>query len=130
LFEGNRARVVFRRQSIKDYAAANPASVDLLIISDIMHHIPQSMHREIFALAKITLKPEGFLIFKDWERNSALIHLICYFAERYVTGDRVAYRTADEFRELIKDVFGAASIRDEVRIGPWKNNFVFLVQSG
>jgi hypothetical protein len=42
----------------------------------------------------------------------------------------VAYRTADEFRELIKDVFGAASIRDEVRIGPWKNNFVFLVQSG
>jgi hypothetical protein len=68
------------------------------------------------------------LVLKDWERSATPIHLLAYLLDRYITGDDVHYKTANEFRDLIIDVFGATSIKDETRIRPWSNNIAFLVQ--
>jgi 2-polyprenyl-6-hydroxyphenyl methylase/3-demethylubiquinone-9 3-methyltransferase len=85
------------------------------------------MHEELLKNAGKTLKPGGYLVLKDWERNKTPIHGLCYFADRYITGDRVKYKTADEFRKMIRDIFGENSIKAEERVSPWSNNIAFLV---
>jgi 2-polyprenyl-6-hydroxyphenyl methylase/3-demethylubiquinone-9 3-methyltransferase len=128
MFQGDRSRVTFRQQTIKDFVAENPSSFDLLLISDVMHHAPWEIHEELLTEAKNALKPGGHLVLKDWERSATPIHLLCYLLDRYITGDRVQYKTAHEFRNLIQDIYGANSIKDETQIRPWSNNIAFLIQ--
>jgi len=128
MFPGELECVTFKQQTIKNFAVENNSSIDLLIISDVMHHIPWELHEEILSDARETLKPGGYLVLKDWERNVSLIHLLCYLLDRYIAGDHVRYKTANEFRELLKRIYGIKCIKAEARIRPWSNNFVFLVQ--
>ncbi len=129
MFEGDRSRVVFRKQTIDEFEVRNRAGIDLLIIGDVMHHVPVNMRRRMLASARTILKPAGFLVLKEWARSRAPIHVIAYLADRYVTGDRVTYWTADQFRDLIDEVFGTGHIVNQARIEPWRNNVVFLVRN-
>jgi len=128
LFQGDHSRVIFKQQAIRDFAAENEAKFDLLLILDTLHHIPWELHREILLDAKKTLKPGGYLILKDWARSQTFIHFLSYFSDRYITGDRIRYKSTVELRELIEDVFGQNCIKAETQIRPWKNNVAFLVQ--
>ena len=128
MFQGDQKRVTFKQQTIKEFAVENIASIDLLVINDVMHHIPWELHKEILTDASKALKPGGYLVLKDWERNASPIHLLCYILDRYITGDNVRYKTAYELRELLKTVFGINNIKAEARIRPWSNNIAFLVQ--
>lgn len=128
MFQGDSSRVIFKQQNIKNFASENLASFDFLVISDVMHHIPWEHHKEILMDARKALKPGGYLVLKDWERNTTVIHLLCYLSERYITGDHVRYKTADELRALIEETFGTNCIKAETRIKPRANNIAFLVQ--
>jgi 2-polyprenyl-3-methyl-5-hydroxy-6-metoxy-1,4-benzoquinol methylase len=127
LFEGDQSHVTFRHQTIRDFAIEYPASMDLLIVSDVMHHIPWELHEEILTDAGKVLRHGGYLVLKDWERRRNPIHALTYFLERYITGDRVRYKSAAEFRELLNKVFGENCVKAETRIRPWANNIAFLV---
>lgn len=61
MYQGDTQRVVFKQQDIKDFAAENPASFDLIIINDVMHHIPWDMHEPILEYVKSALKSGGHL---------------------------------------------------------------------
>ncbi len=128
MFTGDSSRVTFKQQAINDFAVEHSGVFDLLLVCDIMHHIPWELHREILMDAKKTLKPGSYLVLKDWARSSTLIHFMCYFSDRYLTGDRIRYKSSGELRTLIEDVFGPACIKAEAHIRPWKNNIAFLVQ--
>jgi 2-polyprenyl-6-hydroxyphenyl methylase/3-demethylubiquinone-9 3-methyltransferase len=128
LFKSGSDRVTFRRQTIAEFVAEEPSSVDLLILCDVMHHLSPEAHRPLLACASKAIKPGGYLVLKDWERDTSPIHLITYLLDRIGSGDHVLYATADKYRELINDVFGQNCIKNEARIRPRKNNFVFLVQ--
>ncbi len=128
MFQGEDNKVTFKQQTIQDFAVDNCAKFELIVISDVMHHVPWEMHSELLSDAKTVLKPGGYLVLKDWERKATPIHLLCYCCDRYITGDRVRYKTANELRSLIQEVFGENSIRAEKRIRPWSNNITFLVQ--
>ena len=128
MYQGDTQRVVFKQQDIKDFAAENPASFDLIIINDVMHHIPWDMHEPILEYVKSALKSGGHLILKDWNRNYSPIYFICYFMDRFITGDRVRYKTALELQDLLRSIFGVESIKSEATIRPWSNNIAFLIQ--
>lgn len=128
MFQGDRKRVTFKQQAINDFTAENLGAFDLLLVCDIMHHIPWELHKEILMDARKTLKPGSCLVLKDWARSLTIIHFLCYFSDRYITGDRIRYKSTDELRALIEDVFGPNSIKAEAKIRPWKNNVAFLVQ--
>src|SRR5262249_39100858 len=74
LFRGDRDRVVFQRETIQSFAAARPASFDLVVICDVMHHVPWDRHADLLAHARRTLKPGGRFALKDWEDRNNLIH--------------------------------------------------------
>lgn len=128
MFQGDKSRVTFKQQTIKDFVTESDSNYDLLILSDVMHHVPSEMHQDLLIDAKQALKPGGLLVLKDWERTKTPIHYLCYFLDRYITGDRVRYKTAREWQKQIRDIFGKDAIKAEKRIGPWSNNIAFLIQ--
>ena len=129
LFWGDRERVTFQTQSIQEFAAEHAEEYDLVIICDVMHHIPWDEHVEILSCARKTLKPSGQLVLKEWENLGNLINAVSLFAELYITGDDVRYGVADDWRNLLHKVFGPNSIQQETHFGPWRNNIAFLVQA-
>jgi len=129
MFQGDTARVTFRQQAIKEFAATNAATFDLLIVCDALHHIPWELHEELLADAKKVLKAGGILVLKDWVPSRTPIHLLCYLADRYITGDQVRYKSAQQLQAVIERVFGAGCIKARARIRPWANNAAFLVQA-
>lgn len=128
MFAGDESRVTFKVQTIGDFAATSPRSVDLLVISDVLHHVPWEMHKSFLEESRQAIRPGGFMVFKDWARTSTPIHYLCHFTDVFITGDRVRHRTVPQHRELILEVFGDGSIIDEMWIRPWTNNATFLVR--
>lgn len=129
LFKGDLSRVSFRKQTIKDFSSENYGRFDLVVINDVLHHIPPKIHKEFLNDTKKSLKKGGLFLFKDWKRSKTPIHLFSFLMERYITGDKVCYLSSDELRGLLIDVFGAKCIKDEASIPPWDNNIAFLVQN-
>ena len=130
LFRGDRQRVTFTQQTIHEFAAANPASFDLVLICDVMHHVPWEIHQAFLTDARKALKSDGRFVLKDWERRANLAHLLCYLCDRYLTGDRIRFGSAEEFKELLQSLFGIGSIERQFRVPPWPNNMAFFIRAG
>jgi 2-polyprenyl-3-methyl-5-hydroxy-6-metoxy-1,4-benzoquinol methylase len=95
------ARVVrMPRTDIGRYLASGQPHPDVLLLSDVMHHIPAS-EREVF-LASLSellrLSPDVRIIVKDVEPGFAR-SLLGYWADKYITGDKAVRPIAQE--ELI-----------------------------
>ncbi len=127
LFEGPRDRVTFIECPVQDIAARQPASYDLVLLSDVMHHVPTAMRQELLEAARATIAPGGAFVFKDWEKINAPIHWMCHASDRWLTGDRVAFMKREEMRRRLATTFGEAALVDEARLAPWSNNLATLV---
>jgi 2-polyprenyl-3-methyl-5-hydroxy-6-metoxy-1,4-benzoquinol methylase len=128
LFSGDAARVVFRCETADDLAEREQSSFDLIVLCDVMHHVPLPARRGLLSTARRLLAPEGTLVFNDWLPSATPIHWVCDKADRCITGDDVRYATVEDTRALLADIWGAGAIRAESRIRPWANNFVLLVR--
>jgi 2-polyprenyl-6-hydroxyphenyl methylase/3-demethylubiquinone-9 3-methyltransferase len=128
LFRGDSRRVEFFQVTPGEFAVSHPGSFDLVVICDVIHHVPWSEHPLLLEQSLRALAPGGMLVLKDWERRMNLGHALCYLSDRWITGDRVRYRTAAEFRTLLYSVFSDSCIEREWRVGPWMNNVAFIVK--
>jgi 2-polyprenyl-3-methyl-5-hydroxy-6-metoxy-1,4-benzoquinol methylase len=129
LFRGDPSRVEFRQARAEDVVAAQPASFDLVVLADVIHHVPLPMRADLLASARKALRPGGRFVFKDWARRPSLGHLACLLSDRYLTGDDVHYHSERELRSLATGTFGEGSIIAEALIRPWKSNFAMLLQA-
>lgn len=127
LFRGEAARVRFIQAPVEEIAASEPASFDLVILSDVLHHVPDHLRGSLLQGIALALAPQGIFAFKDWVLDRSLIHWVCEASDRYLTGDNVAYLTAPEMRELLARHFGPTALRQERRVRPWSNNLAVLV---
>jgi len=127
LFRGDASRVQFLQTSIEKFAKTQPDKFDLIIICDVLHHVPWKMHSTLLNTGKSLLSKNGLFVVKDWENRANPINSLSYLLERYITGDKVRYKTQLQFQALIEDVFGLNTIKCEHRISPWKNNILFVI---
>jgi 2-polyprenyl-6-hydroxyphenyl methylase/3-demethylubiquinone-9 3-methyltransferase len=127
LYRGRSKGVRFRQISVTDLADADAGKFDLIIMCDVLHHIPTGLRPEIIAAARSLLAPKGSFVCKDWARTATPIHWIAYAADRWLTGDRVRYSTAQEAEALFAEKFSPSKVQDRATIGPWRNNFAFLM---
>ncbi|WP_103763618.1 class I SAM-dependent methyltransferase [Roseovarius confluentis] len=126
MYDGDRAE--FRQIDAQDLAEERSGQFDLVVLNDVMHHVPVGIRADILQAAKKLLVPGGVLVFKDWLRRSTPIHAACYVADVYIGGDKnVAYMAMEEQRELIASVFGPAAVAAEQSIRPWSQNHAFKV---
>ena len=127
LFGGDPTRVVFQQRRIDEVAEEQAGGFDLVLISDVLHHVPKAMHIEFLRTAGTARAASGWLVLKDWIRAPTMIHGLCTFCERYVTGDEVYYAEEAELRDLLAKVYGKRLMRAEQWIRPWKHNLAFLI---
>jgi len=127
LYRGPVDRVRFRIVTAEDLATEAPNAYDLIVVTDVLHHIPGDMRGPFLAAVRALLAPEGVLAFKDWHRNYAPIYYLGYAADRWLTGDRIAYLTRAEARQVMDAVFGANCITAEQTIAPWFNNYAMKI---
>jgi ubiquinone/menaquinone biosynthesis C-methylase UbiE len=118
----------FNRCTIQEVAATEPHSYDLVILSDVLHHVPPIHRRDMLDSVRVVLADQGTLVFKDWERNVSPIHFLGYASDRWLTGDRISYMSRDEMRDILVRSFGENSLIAEARVEPRWNNLATLVR--
>jgi len=127
LYRGPRDRVTFEMAYAEALVEQGKDPFDLIILADVLHHVPIPSRPSLLAAAKTLLAPGGGLAFKDWERRWSPIHALAYSSDRWLTGDRIAYLTEEEARADLGAVFGLGNIGPTRRIRPWAHNYAFLV---
>ena len=128
LYRGNTSTVTFRQGTVEEAARREPASFDLVVLSDVMHHVPADLRRSLMVSIDQAMAPNGSLFFKDWVISTTPIHWLCAASDRYVTGDNVAYFTMDGIDALVTGVFGPSTVRRTATVKPWHNNVVIQVR--
>jgi 2-polyprenyl-3-methyl-5-hydroxy-6-metoxy-1,4-benzoquinol methylase len=128
LYRGSRCDVEFIQTDVREVAKKKPEHYDFVVLSDVLHHVPVESRQGLLDSIRALLAPKGSFIFKDWQRNHAPIHWLCYASDRFLTGDRIDYMTRQEMRRLLEASFGPDALVGEARIRPWWNNIATLVE--
>jgi 2-polyprenyl-6-hydroxyphenyl methylase/3-demethylubiquinone-9 3-methyltransferase len=127
LYRGRREGVDFRQTTIQAVAAEQPQAFDFIVLSDVLHHVPDGLRAGILEAIGDALAPGGAFLFKDWERRATPIHWLCYASDRWLTGDRIRYLREDEAHRLVTSALPGGRIAETARIRPWDSNFAMLV---
>jgi 2-polyprenyl-3-methyl-5-hydroxy-6-metoxy-1,4-benzoquinol methylase len=127
LYHGDRSGVRFLRTSAADLGATERARYQLVIISDVLHHVPFPEWGHFLSSALALMADDGTLILKEWVRERTPVYLLGYLSDRFVTGDRIRYAHETELRMLAQDSFGRGAIRSEFRIRPWHCNLALVI---
>jgi len=131
LYRGDRKRVSFHEATIHEFSdERRDARFDLVILCDLLHHVPLRMHPVLLRASRNVMRSGGRFVLKDWESRFNIISFLAYCSDRVLTGDQVRYSKHNELREVICDVFGPNSIERELRLPPWRNNVAFFVRQG
>jgi 2-polyprenyl-6-hydroxyphenyl methylase/3-demethylubiquinone-9 3-methyltransferase len=128
LYRGSQDDVQFIQCDVQEIAGKESGRYDLVVLSDVLHHVPLVLRPGLLVAIRTALAPNGTFVFKDWQRNHAPIHWLCYASDRWLTGDRIIYMTRDEMRAHLANTFGEAALVGEARVRPWWNNIATLVR--
>jgi len=128
LYRGRHNGVHFREIPVQDIAAEQPASFDLVTLSDVIHHIPRELRGDILHAVAACLAPGGRFVLKDWGRAATPIHWLCHAGDRFLTEDRVDYLTPAEALTLVTASVPELRIVNRARLRPWPNNYAFVFQ--
>lgn len=124
-FRGDRHRAAFLPISTGRLRADQPAPFDLVVIADVLHHVPDDADRAmILEDAAALLSAAGTLLVKEWERVPTLAYVAGWAADYYVSGDRgVRYSSRDELLGLVPP-----GLRHDhtVTVRPWRCNVVHV----
>jgi 2-polyprenyl-3-methyl-5-hydroxy-6-metoxy-1,4-benzoquinol methylase len=128
LYRGPTDHVSFRETTVQAVATERPADFDLVILSDVVHHVPLELRDEILAAVRTCVAPNGVFLFKDWKRSATPIHWLCHAGDRWLTGDHVSYLSKSEAKAMLTRAFGR-SAEAEAWVRPWRNNFALLTRA-
>lgn len=129
-FTGDTSRVTFKSCYSSELRASNAGPFDLILIVDVLHHIPDDQDRvALIDDAAAMLAPGGTIIVKEWERTSGLAYSAGWAADRYVSGDaRVRYMAREELFDLMAQ--GAPDLHrvHTATVRPWRCNVVHVLR--
>lgn len=125
----NRAgRTRFLRMTAAELCATQPQSYQLVVIGDVLHHVPRLHRRELLARAAELTADGGVLVLKEWVRQRTPGFLMGYCADRFITGDDVHFMNEEELRAIVRDVFGAKSVQSHFHVPPWTCNLALVIR--
>lgn len=97
--------------SLHEYRISGSTVGDVLLVSDVLHHVPTQERRAFLADCVSLTRPGGTLIFKDVARGR-LTSFASVFADRYITGDKhVSLVDPEELIDLASS-FGCLKVGD------------------
>ena len=103
---------LFPGTSVAAYARSEHPTPDLIVVSDVLHHVPPPERRQFFAdLRTLVGGKKSTLFVKDLEPGSWKA-TVGYLADRYVSGDKgVSLIGEAALRALLTETFPGASLR-------------------
>ena len=123
-YTGPGGRATFRRQRVEDLVAEG-TTADLVVLSDVIHHVPEPERPGFLRACRKLVNPGGLLVVKEWERRSNAFHALAFGSDRYVSGDRtVSFLTRDELVALVTEATVDLAVVCETRIPPRRNNLL------
>jgi 2-polyprenyl-3-methyl-5-hydroxy-6-metoxy-1,4-benzoquinol methylase len=125
LFRGDSSRVSFEQKAVEQVACERPGYFDLVILVDVIHHVPRAERHGFLSAARTAMRPGGLFVLKDWIRSRHPIHTLCWASDRFVTGDSVHYCSAAELRHLLSALGDLGDLR-EASLPPWSNNHLLI----
>lgn len=129
LYRGDPARVVFRQASVEQIAESAGAAYDVVVLSDVLHHVAAEHRPSLLHGIRRVLRPGGRFVVKEWERIRGVPQALAWLGDRFLTGDRVQFLGGAQLRELVEGVFGRGSIEKEIRVPPRRNNLALFVRA-
>ena len=106
-YTGHNQKVVFRQTAVAD-VVADGQRFDLVVVSDVLHHIPPTDRVGFLESCRDLLAPKGTIVVKEWVRRRNLAHLAAYGSDRYVSGDKgVQFYSEDELHAVFTEMFRA-----------------------
>jgi SAM-dependent methyltransferase len=99
------ARVRFKQTEVADVVASGER-FDLVVVSDVLHHVPVADREAFLDSCRQLLMPRGTIVVKEWVRRPNVAHLAAYGSDRFVSGDRgVSFYSEAELRQAFRRVF-------------------------
>lgn len=98
--------------SLKAYAQSDYLVPDLVLVSDVIHHVPLEERKGFFADLRRVLRGHAALLYvKDLEPGYFRAYL-SLLADRYVSGDkRVSLASRETVTILVRDAFPGTQVR-------------------
>ena len=121
------SRIRFRRMTAAALRGESPKKYPLVILCDVLHHVPRAERTALLEQAGTLVAPGGVLVCKEWVRQKTLAYFVGYLADRFITGDDIHYMSEPELRDLARRLFGAHSIRATFRVPPWACNLGLVI---
>jgi 2-polyprenyl-3-methyl-5-hydroxy-6-metoxy-1,4-benzoquinol methylase len=120
-------RTQFLKTTSADLRAHRPEPFDLVVMSDVLHHVPPAERRTLLEDSRDLASGSAVVVLKEWVRQHTPAYVLGYVSDRFITGDDIHYMSDGELRELTRNVFGTTSIRDEFRVPPWNCNLALVI---
>jgi 2-polyprenyl-3-methyl-5-hydroxy-6-metoxy-1,4-benzoquinol methylase len=128
LYRGDTDRVTFLQCTADDVARHDPASFDLVVLCDVLHHCGPLERPSLLSAVRRAMVPSGSLAVRDWIISSSPIHWLSRFADRYLTGDDVEFFTPQSMQALLIGAFGPDAVRSKSLVRPWSNNIAYHIR--
>jgi cyclopropane fatty-acyl-phospholipid synthase-like methyltransferase len=122
-----RGRTRFLKMTAAELSATRPQAYDLIVISDVLHHVPKRDRGELLARAADLSARGGVVVLKEWIRQRTPAYVMGYCSDRFITGDDVHFMSEAELGALARGVFGAGSVRSQFRVAPWACNLALVI---
>jgi cyclopropane fatty-acyl-phospholipid synthase-like methyltransferase len=123
LFRGDEGRAEFHSMASSDYLATGPEPFDLVLVVDVLHHVPHDMRKALMTDVRALTASGGHYAVKEWQPTSTVSHWAAYAADRFITGDRIAHLDMAELKAHVSEWLGDELVV-EARVPPRRNNYL------
>ena len=106
LYQGDTARVTFLQCTAEDVAQHEPASFDLVVLCDVLHHVLSPERPSLLSAIRRAMVPGGSL----------------------AVGDDVEFFTPQSMQALLIGAFGPDAVRGKALVRPWSNNIAYHIR--
>ena len=128
LFVGDASRATFRTCTAADLASEG-AEFDLVVVSDVLHHVDDSTLASVIGPASQLCRPGGVVAVKEWERNHSLGYMVGWFSDRVVSGQRVRFFTRTQLTDVVAAHLPGAVHIGDTRVEPRTSNLLTVWQT-
>ena len=122
-FVGSGSNVTFRQTAVQDLVNEG-RRFDLVVVSDVLHHILPDEREAFLRSCRDLLAPSGTIVVKEWVRRRNLAHAAAYVSDRYISGDStVDFYSETELNDVFVEVYCAGGSRVvRTHCSPHRNN--------